>query len=145
MKLNWGHYLAIAMLSFMVFILSFVYNTFTKDSYDHHLVSKEYYLDEINYQQEIEAIDNANKLPNNVHIQNNEQGILLVFPNLPNLEGTVEFQRPSNPKLDISTTITINDGVMQISKEKLIKGLYHVRINWVSNDVAYLFKDKHFY
>ena len=145
MKINWGQGIAIFMVLFMAFILSFVYKAFTMDSYDHHLVSKEYYKDEVNYQQEMEAVANANKLKNNVRIQNNEQGVLIIFPNLPNLEGKVDFQRPSNPKLDVILPIAINDGVMQIPKEKLVEGLYHVRIKWTSDEVTYLFKDKHFY
>jgi len=148
MKLNWGHYIAIFMVAFMIFILSFVYKTFTRDSYDHHLVSKEYYLDEMNYQQEIDAVDNAKKLNESIKLKNTEKGVLITFPaevDFKNIQGTIRFQRASNVKLDVSFPIALVSNDFLIPKEKLVEGFYNVKIDWSANDVKYLLKEKHYY
>jgi len=149
MKLNWGHYMAIAMLSFMVFILSFVYNTFTKDSYDHHLVSETYYKDELNYQKEMEAIANYKKLNTPIKLINTEKGIKVIFPadvNLDGVKGKISFQRASNVNLDFNLPITtlINNELL-IPKEKLVNGFYNVKIDWSVNKIQYLLKEKYYY
>ena len=47
MKLNWGTGIVIAMISFMIFILTFVYRSVVMDEYQHELVSEDYYGDEL--------------------------------------------------------------------------------------------------
>ncbi|MCF6297097.1 MAG: FixH family protein [Flavobacteriaceae bacterium] len=148
MKINWGTGLAIVMFLFIVFILSFVYKTFTNDKYDHHLVSEEYYKDEINYQQEIDATSSAKKLNEPVTIKNTEKGIMIIFPSdLENkkIEGTIDFQRASNINLDLTIPIELTNNKLLISKEKLVKGLYNVKIDWSVNNTKYLFKEKYTY
>ncbi len=41
-KINWGTGIVIAMVLFIIFILSFVYKTIAVDKYEHHLVSEDY-------------------------------------------------------------------------------------------------------
>jgi len=146
MKLNWGQSLALAMLAFMIFILSFVYKTFTNKSYDHHLVSEQYYKDEINYQQEIDAVANAMRLTENVKLAKTDKGLEIIFPTeVKDIAGTIEFQRPSNTKLDLNLPIKLNVNSVFISKDKLVDGLYNVKIWWKGNDTQYLFKEKYTY
>jgi len=148
MKLNWGHYIAIAMISFMLFILYFVYNTFTQPSHDHHLVSEDYYKDEINYQQEIDAMANAKKLSAAVTLVNTANGIKVSFPseiNFKEINGTINFQRASDVKLDFNLPIQLNNNELLIPTEKLVKGYYNVKIDWSANNTKYLLKEKHYY
>lgn len=148
MKINWGTGLAIAMGAFMIFILSFVYKTFTDRSYDHHLVSEEYYNDEINYQQEIDAVTNAKKLNEPIQLENTKKGILITFPSdvvTKKVIGTISFQRASDIKLDFNLPISLTSNKLLIPKEKLAKGLYNVRIDWQVAAVKYLYKEKYTY
>ena len=146
MKLNWGQSIALAMLAFMIFILSFVYKTFTNKSYDHHLVSEEYYKDEINYQQEIDAVANAMRLTENVKLVKTAKGLEIIFPmEVKDIKGTIDFQRPSNTKLDFNLPIKLESNKVFISKDKLVDGLYNVKIWWKGNDTQYLFKEKYTY
>ena len=50
-KISWSAGIVIAMVSFMVFILSFVYKSIAMDEYQHELVSEDYYKDELHYQE----------------------------------------------------------------------------------------------
>ncbi|MCB0458727.1 MAG: FixH family protein, partial [Flavobacteriaceae bacterium] len=79
-KLNWGGAIVIVMALFMIFILQYVYRTITMDEYDHHLVSEDYYKDELFYQKEIDKIKNANELPQNLKVENTTEGLTLIFP-----------------------------------------------------------------
>jgi len=143
MKINWGQGLAIFMVAFMIFILSFVYKTFTDRSYDHHLVSKEYYKDTMNYQQEIDALDNAKKLDTDVVLVRSAKGLHIKFPSdLGEIVGQVQFQKPSNVKLDINKSIKLYANNMLIENDKLVAGLYNVKIRWTANNIEYLYKDK---
>ena len=146
MKLNWGQSIALAMLAFMIFILSFVYKTFTNKSYDHHLVSEQYYKDEINYQQEIDAVANAMRLTENVKLVKTDKGLEIIFPEeVKNITGTIDFQRPSSTKLDLSLPIKLEVNKVFISKDQFVEGLYNVKIWWKGNDIQYLFKEKYTY
>ncbi len=148
MKINWGTGLALALGAFAIFILSFVYKTFTNDKYDHHLVSEEYYKDEVNYQQEIDAVANAKRLNEPIQLENIEKGILITFPSdlaTKQINGTIAFQRASNIKLDFDFPIDLSKNTLLIPADKLVEGLYSVKINWTVDTTAYLFKDKHMY
>ena len=58
-KINWGTGIVIAIVLFIAFILSFVYKTIFMEEYEHHLVSEDYYKDELHYQEEIDKLNNA--------------------------------------------------------------------------------------
>ncbi len=148
MKINWGTGIAIAMISFMLFILSFVYKTFTNSKYDHHLVTENYYKDEINYQQEIDAVTKANALSSKIQLKTTETGVEITFPTElkeKNIVGKVKFIRSADDKLDFSVPISLENGNMFISDAKLVKGIYIVNISWKMDDKAYLFKDNFYY
>lgn len=144
MKINWGTAIAIFMASFMIFILYFVYLSFADERYDHHFVSKQYYKDEVNYQQEIDAVDNAKKLKKDVIIASDNKGLEIFFPpEFSKIEGTIKFQRTSNEKLDFELPIQLDaNNTLLIPKDKLVSGLYNVKIEWTANNTKYLYKDK---
>lgn len=148
MKINWGTGIAIALVSFMLFILSFVYKTFTNKKYDHHLVTTEYYKDELNFQKEIDAEKNASSLSSKVIIRQNNKGIEIIFPEEfknKNIVGNINFMRSANEKLDFNIPINLQDNKQLIKDDKLVKGIYIVKIKWKSKDKDYLFKDNFYY
>jgi nitrogen fixation protein FixH len=148
MKLNWGTGIVIALIAFMLFILSFVYKTFTNSKYDHHFVSKDYYKDEINYQKEIDAEKNLEYLESKLIIKNTDKGIEISFPKEfenKKKEGTIYFQRSANEKLDFKTKINTENNIEFISDKNLVKGLYIVKINWKTDGKMYQYKDNFYY
>ncbi len=148
MKINWGKGIVIAMVLFMLFILSFVYKTFTNSKYDHHLVTKEYYKDEINYQKEIDAVIKANTLSSKIQLKTIETGVEIIFPSElkgKKIEGSVKFTRSADDKLDFNLPISLENSKMLVPDTKLVKGIYIVNISWKMDDEAYLFKDNFYY
>ena len=144
-KINWGQSLALVMLAFMIFILSFVYKAFADKRYDHHLVSEEYYKDEINFQQEIDAEANANKLSKKVTLTTSDMGALILFPDdFTELEGKIQFQRAADEKLDFTIPFHLqNKYSVLVPLDSIVPGYYDVKIRWKSKGKDYLFKDKY--
>ena len=148
MKLNWGTAIVIAMISFMIFILTFVYRSVAMDEYKHELVSEDYYGDELHFQEEIDKLDNASKLKTNVGLSQSKDGLIIHFPsdlNADNIKGTVMLQRPSNKSLDLKTEIVLNGHDLLIPDQKLASGKYIVVVDWVHDSSEYMFKDEIFY
>jgi len=138
-----GIFLALA--SFMIFILSFVYKATFVHKYDHHLVSDHYYKDELNYQKELDKLNRANNLKENVVIEHKESGLVINFPaefNAEDIKGTIYFQRPSNYKLDFQTPINLTNNEYLISDDKLVEGIWNVKIDWHVGDKTFLLKQK---
>mgnify|MGYP001544249469 CR=1 FL=1 len=147
-RLSWGTGIVIAMISFMIFILSFVYKSIAMDEYQHELVSEDYYHDELHYQEEIDKMNNAKVLKNDIVLKNSKSGVHISFPDeidQSSISGTIYFQRLSNEKLDFTEKIELRDHQQLISSDKLVSGKWIVKIDWTSGDDEYLFKDSWFY
>ncbi|WP_196894462.1 FixH family protein [Aureivirga marina] len=145
MKFNWGTGIALALAAFIIFILSFVYRVMFNDEYNHHLVSDEYYKEELHYQEQIDKMNNANNLEENLKILQTEKGLEVVFPkefDTNKIQGTIYLQRLSKKELDINVPIELMSNVLIIPKEKLLEGRYDVKIDWTYNGKGYLFKKK---
>ena len=73
MKVSWGNKILIVYVAFGMFILFMVYKA-VNTRYD--LVSKDYYKEELRYQDRIDRLNNAAKL-SNVLVQQNTDAILI--------------------------------------------------------------------
>lgn len=147
-KINWGWAIVIAMGLFMIFILQFVYRAFTDKDLEHQMVSEDYYKDELYYQVEIDKMNNASKLTENLILERIDNSIQIKFPNemeRKSISGTVYFQRPSDERIDFTREIELLNNTMTITDEKLINGRWNVKIDWKYDDVAYMFKKNIFY
>lgn len=147
-KINWGTAMVIVMALFMIFILQFVYRTLAVEKYEHHLVSEDYYKDELYYQKEIDKMNNASKLAQNVITKRVKEGILVIFPDDlddTQITGKIYLQRPSDKRLDFTKEIELKDHEMIIQDKKLINGKWNLKIDWVHDSHEYLLKESIFY
>lgn len=147
-RLSWGTGIVIAMVSFMIFILSFVYKSIAMKEYQHELVSEDYYHDELHYQEEIDKLNNALVLEKDIVLKNSKEGVTISFPqeiSEQSITGTIFFQRLSNEKLDFSETIQLTNHNQLISSDKIVSGKWIVKVDWKAGDDEYLFKDSWFY
>lgn len=132
-KFNWGHGVSLILGIFIIFILTFVYKTVVRPEYDHKLVSEEYYKDELHFQQEIDRVNNALQLKQNVELSKSDKGIHVVFPPIfeaDKIKGFVELQRANDDKLDLKTEIVLDSMQMIIPADKLRKGSYNIKVVW---------------
>ena len=148
LKLNWPTGIVIAIISFMIFILSFVYKSIAIDKYQHELISEDYYGDELHYQEEINKLNNAKTLETDIELTNSKEGITIEFPqniDQNEIKGTITFLRLSNKKLDFSEEIELTANEQLIPSNKLVPGKWIVRIEWQNGDMEYLYKESWFY
>ncbi|MBJ2172929.1 FixH family protein [Aureibaculum sp. A20] len=147
-KINWGWAMVIAMAVFMTFILQYVYRTLTDDTLEHHLVSEDYYKDELYYQHEIDKMNNASKLKENLVVERGDEGMQVTFPSdmeQSKITGIVYFQRPSDDRIDFKKEIVLDKNTMLVVDDKLINGRWNVKVDWKYNDQEYMFKKNLFY
>ena len=147
-KISWPTGIIIAIMAFVVFILSFVYRVTFMAEYDHHLVSEEYYKDELNYQQEIDKLNNAAILKENITLDKVDNGLLISFPSKfdpSQISGLISFKRLSNNKIDFQVPIKLQASKYLRSDNILVDGRWDVKIEWTVNNTTYLFKEKLMY
>lgn len=145
MKLNWGTGIVIAFIAFISFIMFFVVQMNTDKKYDHDLVTKQYYQKELEFQDDINKINNSKALDKDVTWYKTQDGILIVFPEtlkVKDITGNVFLYRPSNKKLDFEMPISLSTHRLLIPKQRLLDGRWNITIDWSHQGNAYLFKDK---
>ena len=104
--------------------------------------------DELYYQEEIDKLNNASKLSENITLSNSSQGITIQFPenlDFNKIKGTIYFLRRSNYKLDFDKEIKLNDHFIIIPDSLLVSGKWIIKIDWQYNDEKYLLKESWFY
>ncbi|MDP3313563.1 FixH family protein [Lutibacter sp.] len=147
-KISWPAGIIIAMSAFMLFILSFVIRAAFIPQYEHHLVSEDYYKDELNYQGEIDKLNRGIELKENVYLKKVDDGLLIVFPkefNFKTISGTIKMQRLSNDKIDFNVPIKLASNEFLIQDKDLVTGRWDVKIEWNVGENAYMFKEKIMY
>lgn len=145
MKINWGWAVVIALASFMLFISVIVFQLLFKKEYDHELVSKNYYKDELLYQLEVTKLENAKKLPQDIEVKNVDGKLTVVFPenmNYSEIQGTVFLQYVIDEQQDFELPLVLNNQNFAVESEKLVKGLWYIKVAWSYQNVSYLYKNK---
>ena len=140
MKLNWGHKILFLYLGFVVLVLVMVIMAYRHDV---PLVSDDYYEKELKYQDDIDELKNAALLtdPLSVQYRADEHVLLINYPkdHTGRISGSIQFMRPSDPKLDIDFQVNAGEDHSQnISTASLKKGLWKLKIYWENAGRKYL-------
>jgi hypothetical protein len=136
--MNWGKGIIIAMALFIGFI-TFLVISLVSHTID--LESEDYYTREINYEQEITAMENGNKLKSKIEMISQKEFVVVQIPEKENLSKIqVIFIRPDNKKLDKSFLVSGTKSYL-IPKSELSKGTYNVEIRFESNSTTCLQKE----
>lgn len=145
-KASWWPKLIIATFVFFALFIGNMVRQAMQSDVD--LVSKDYYKNEIAFQEHINKVSATQKLSESIIINHAvaAEQISLVFPQniaSEDLKGSVQFFRPSDAKLDFEVPLKLNsDNQQHISTTELAKGMWRVKINWHShNQDYYLQKD----
>jgi hypothetical protein len=131
MKFTWGHALILTFLAFAGFMGYLAYRSFNTN-YD--LVSKEYYKDELAYQNIIDGTNRADSLSEKVTLKQQGKDILLTLPaemKSTSITGNILFYCPADARRDRKVDININNDTKQLIKGiNLIPGVYTAKISW---------------
>lgn len=138
-KLHWGHGLAIALGCFIIFILFLIF-VFPMGKQNAEMISNNYYEEELEYQQVIDAKNNATKLKQQPAYKATSEGMMISFPNeiMPD-NGKVNFVlfRTNDSNLDVKKEIALQHNVFLIPKKVISAGSYTLKLKWKENKIPY--------
>ena len=130
MKVSWGNKLFIFFIIFGISMGTLVYKCF-QTNYD--LVSKEYYKDELAYQQVIDGSVHASSREFEIVIRQANGETEIFFPGSLHdkiVSGSTLFYFPQDAKHDFKVTLDKGDDTVQIVKHEFYPGNYVAKISW---------------
>ncbi len=128
--MSWGTKITLSFVAFVAVIITLVVISMRQDI---SLVARDYYVQEIAYQDQIDRIRNneeLGELKTEVVYDRSAGKIVLKAPGAEALEGTVYFFRPSDATLDKKYSIRIRDGRQVFAASDFQKGLWRVKVSW---------------
>jgi hypothetical protein len=138
MTLNWGHKV---MLGFFAFAGMIAYLVFQSMHTKYDLVSKEYYKDELQYQQVIDGTQQANRLSSHPVVSQADNTLIIRLPGemkQATVTGNIWFYCADNAQKDKKIPLQVNtDAIQSIDSRQFIPGNYTAKINWEANGVKY--------
>ncbi len=136
--MSWGIKITVLYTGFVILISSMVFISANNKS---ELVAKDYYEQELNYQQRIDDLANEKKLKITIDYQIMDTCVALRFPGTEmakDFKGEILFFRPSDSSKDLKLRLAFNaDGEQLISKASLHKGIYKMCLYWKNNAINY--------
>ena len=139
-KFTWGHGVVLALGSFIAFIL-FMILVFPSGQQNADLVTDDYYKEELNYQEVIDAKRNAEMLKEIPQYQQIPIGIKISFPATISPDSSkvhFDMYRTNDSNLDVKKDLALNpDKSFTIPKEVLSKGSYTLKVKWQQNKKPY--------
>lgn len=136
--MSWGKKIAIVYLIFVVVIVLMVWISFSTPT---DLVSKDYYAQELAYQQKIDAIQREKQLDTSIETQWVDSGLKLWYPKArqgADFNGKVLFYCPSDLSKDHQVPMLFNDqGDFFVKRINIKKGYYQVQLTWENNQKLY--------
>lgn len=136
--MSWGNKILIVFISFAGLISYMVYRC---TQIPVSLVTKEYYKDELAYQQVIDESRNGNELGNKIRFDQDNQYLSIAFPKeieKLSFQGEIIFYCPSDDKKDLKWRLELNEEGRQLfDLKKFFPGRYTAKIRWESGGVRY--------
>lgn len=142
MKFNWGTGITIAIIGFMAFILFMVFKANNTSS---DLYAKDYYNQELNYQDIINGKKNTTTLKSSIVVEELNDMVKINFPDelkSAEIKGTIFLYRPSNAKLDKQLKLKLVNNSQSIDKTIIAKGNYTLKIIYQANNKSYYFENQ---
>jgi hypothetical protein len=138
--MDWGKGIVITLILFVSMMVGLVIICVRQD--DIHLVTQNYYEEEIKYQDRIDEMVNANSLDYKVLMYDNQ--LKKVDLKLPvGSKGTLHLFRPSDARLDQKITFDVtNLNTNAFDLTSLKPGYWRVKLTWSENGVDYFHEEK---
>lgn len=143
MKFNWGTGIVLAFISFISFILYFVISMSTNKKIESDLVTEDYYGQELEFQNDLTKLKNAQALKHNITWQRAKEGLVLTFPEdmePSGITGNVFLYRPSNKQLDFESSISLSEHNLLIPDKRLLDGRWNIKVDWQYKGNSFVYK-----
>ena len=138
--MNWGKGIVVSFILFAVFIGVLVTVCVREDV---NLVSKNYYSEELAYQQQIDRLNNTTKLESKPTFKIVGGAIEVQFSQFNVLDkGEINLFRPSDLSLDKKFKLSNSvKTTQQFDVSSLQGGMYRVKMSWSMNGKEYYMED----
>jgi hypothetical protein len=139
--MSWGKKITVLYLSFVALIVTLVVLCFGQKV---ELETKDYYTQEIKFQDKIDAISNEKNLASTItHQLQGNQIILNADSSLvsKDFEGTINFYRPSDSSKDMNLKMNFTNNQQIINTSAMVHGVYKMQLSWLSNGINYFKED----
>lgn len=138
MKISWGIKIAGLYIGFIILILSLV-SMAVRQNVD--LVSKDYYEQELKFQNKIDKVNLTRSLKEQVNWEIKQESLCLKFPEQfkgKKINGSIYFFRPSDASYDKTISLSTDTILLNIPIAQLKMGMYKIQIDWeVDNNQYY--------
>jgi hypothetical protein len=136
--MNFGKWIVVAFISFALYIGVLVVVCVKQDI---NLVSKDYYRDELKYQQKLDQINNTNHLSHVPAIDiENGQAKISFEENQHIQSGQLKIERPSNERLDRNFSLVPDQTTQEFNLGSWMPGLYRASVSWTMEGKKYYFE-----
>jgi hypothetical protein len=135
--MSWSIRITLLYISFVALIVSLV---IISSNNGEELVAKDYYAQELKYQERIDAMNNDAALPDGMSYSVNDKSIVFEAPeSLANttISGEIYFFSPAHSANDIKLPIHFFEGTQEVNKTVLQPGVYKVKIDYTANNKHY--------
>lgn len=142
MKLSWGYKI---MFVYIAFVAGIGFLVFKASNQEFDLVTKDYYEQELKYQQVIDQSANASKLSTLVNIENKEGELKISFPEeMKNKKKLVDFYLyyAADAKKDFRKSFELNENELAQALPVGMKGMYELKLTWEAEGVKYYHERK---
>jgi hypothetical protein len=139
MKFNWGTGIVISFIIFAAAIFLIILFPFNQRI---DLVTKDYYDNELKYQEQINKVDRTALLDERIVINQNSKELDIKFPiTYRKVYGEIIFYRPSDERRDFSISINADStGSQSVNIGSLLPGLWRVKVQWNMNNLQYYYE-----
>jgi hypothetical protein len=139
MKFNWGTGIVISFIIFAAAIFLIILFPFNQRI---DLVTKDYYDNELKYQEQINKVDRTALLDERIVINQSSKELDIKFPiNYRKVYGEIIFYRPSDERRDFSISINADStGSQSVNIGSLLPGLWRVKVQWNMNNLQYYYE-----
>ncbi|MFT4739053.1 MAG: hypothetical protein ACI8QD_000961 [Cyclobacteriaceae bacterium] len=136
--MNWGQSIALVFTAFAALMIYMVVTSFQANV---DLVTEDYYMEELNFQQRIDKTNNVESEQKEVRHQLMTSGLELTFPEVSDqakVTGQIQIYRPSLATMDREVPVTIDLNRQQnIAPSMLSPGKYIIKIDWTDGYLLY--------
>ena len=138
--MSWGNKLVLVFVAFVALMATLVYKAVNTKF---ELVTKDYYKEELRYQDKIDGAANA-KTAGEIELMQDAATLTLQLPvSLKSsiAEGEAWFYCKTDAAKDKRMLVTIEDGVYSFDKSSFAKGSYQLKLQLTSNEKQYYYKE----
>lgn len=145
MKLSWGYKIAFVYIGFVAFIGILVFKA-SNQKFD--LVTKDYYEQELKYQQVIDQAANTSKLSAPIIVERSKKELKISFPDeMKNKKKYVDFYlyHAADAKKDFRRSFQLDGNELTQALPAGMNGMYELKLSWETEGVKYYFEQKLFF